>query len=81
NEAARAYQEALALEPQSQAAAVALSHLRLSAGDAPGARRVLDEALAHAGRRAATDPYWLYPASNAANTDDALEALRQEATP
>jgi thioredoxin-like negative regulator of GroEL len=79
SEAARAYQGALALEPQSQAAAVALSHLRLSAGDAAGARRVLDEALAHAGRRAESDPYWIYPASNAAGAEDALEALRLEA--
>jgi tetratricopeptide (TPR) repeat protein len=60
NEAARAYEEALALEPQSQAAALALSHLRLSSGDAAGARRVLEQALAHAGRRAESDPYWIY---------------------
>lgn len=79
SEAARAYQEALALEPQSQAAAVALSHLRLSSGDAAGARRALDEALAQAGRRAESDPYWIYPASNAAGAEDALEALRLEA--
>lgn len=79
SDAARAYEEALALEPQSQAAAVALSHLRLSAGDAAGARRVLGEALAHAGRRSESDPYWIYPASNAANSDDMLEALRLEA--
>jgi len=78
-EAARAYEEALALEPQSQAAALALSHLRLSSGDAAGARRVLEQALAHAGRRAESDPYWIYPASNAAGAEDALEALRLEA--
>ncbi|HZM51777.1 MAG TPA: tetratricopeptide repeat protein, partial [Vicinamibacteria bacterium] len=80
-EAARAYQEALALEPQSQAAALALSHLQLSSGDAAGARRVLEQALAHAGRRAESDPYWIYPASNALATDDTLEALRREASP
>jgi tetratricopeptide (TPR) repeat protein len=79
-EAARAYQEALALEPQSQAAAVALSHLRLSSGDAAGARRALGEALAHAGWRAESDPYWIYPASNAGGAEDALEALRLEAS-
>jgi len=80
-EAARAYEEALALEPQSQAAALALSHLRLSSGNAAGARRVLEQALAHAGRRAESDPYWIYPASNALATDDTLEALRREASP
>jgi Tfp pilus assembly protein PilF len=78
SDAARAYEEALALEPQSQAAAVALSHLRLSAGDAAGARRVLEPALDHAGRRDERDPYWLYVASNAADADDALLALRLE---
>jgi len=79
-EAARAYEEALALEPQSQAAAVALSHLRLSRGDTAAARRVLEEGLAHAGRRDEMDPYWLYPARNAGGADDALQALRQEAS-
>jgi tetratricopeptide (TPR) repeat protein len=78
-EAARAFEEALALEPESQAAAVALSHLRLSSGDAAGARRVLESALGHAGRRGERDPYWNYPASNAASADETLLALRREA--
>jgi Tfp pilus assembly protein PilF len=79
-DAARAYEEALALEPQSQAAAVALSHLRLSSGDTAGARRVLEDALGQAGRRPVRDPYWDYPASNAASADQVLEALRLEAS-
>lgn len=80
NDAARAFQEALAFEPQSQAAAVALSHVLLSSGDGLGARRVLEEALGHAGRRPERDPYWDYPSSNAATADLALQALRLEAS-
>lgn len=77
-EAARQFEEALRLEPESQCAAVALSHALLAAGDAPGARRPLEEALVHAGRRRERDPYWDYPARNAASADRTLLALRSE---
>ena len=56
DDAARAFQQALLFEPQSQAAAVALSHVLLSSGDVLGARRVLEEALGHAGRRPGARP-------------------------
>lgn len=77
-EAARQFEEALRLEPESQCAAVALSHALLAAGDAPGARRLLEETLVHAGRRGERDPYWDYPASNAASADRTLLVLRRE---
>jgi predicted Zn-dependent protease len=80
DDAARAFQQALLFEPQSQAAAVALSHVLLSSGDALGARRVLEKALGHSGRRPERDPYWDYPSSNAATADLALQALRIEAS-
>jgi hypothetical protein len=57
---------------------VALSHALLAAGDAPGSRRVLEQALAQAGRRRERDPYWDYPARNAASADELLQALRLE---
>jgi tetratricopeptide (TPR) repeat protein len=80
-EAARHFEEALKLEPESQCAAVALSHAFLAAGDAAGARRVLEETLVHAGRRGERDPYWDYHASNAASADRTLLALRRETQP
>jgi tetratricopeptide (TPR) repeat protein len=77
-EAAGQFEEALRLEPESQCAAVALSHALLAAGDALDARRILEETLTHAGRRAERDPYWDYPASNAASAERTLLALRRE---
>jgi tetratricopeptide (TPR) repeat protein len=77
-EAAREFDEALQLEPASQCAAVALSHALLASGDSSGARRVLEETLAYAGRRGERDPYWDYPASTAASVDETLLALRHE---
>ena len=48
-------------------------------GRCRGARRVLESALAHAGHRGERDPYWDYPASNAASADETVLALRREA--
>jgi tetratricopeptide (TPR) repeat protein len=79
SEAVPHFEEALQLEPESQCAAVALSHARLVSGDALGARRFLEETLVHARRRGERDPYWDYPASNAGSADGTLLALRREA--
>jgi tetratricopeptide (TPR) repeat protein len=79
-EAAAEYEKALALEPQSQAAAVALSYVREQLGE-PRAREPLLASLAHAGRRAAFDPYWEYPIAHAVpRSESLLDALREEAS-
>jgi tetratricopeptide (TPR) repeat protein len=79
-DAQRHFEEALALEPESQAAVVALSHARRMAGDLEGARRVLRDGLAYAGRRGDRDPQWNYVASNAETAAALLDALRAEAS-
>lgn len=76
--AIREFQECLDLEPQSQAAAVALSHALLLQGDHARARDVMRSALGHAGRRTDRDPHWDYVASNAASAGDLWEMLRRE---
>jgi tetratricopeptide (TPR) repeat protein len=79
-EASRAYETALALDPRSQSARFALSHVRLRL-DGPGAaRREVETAVGFAGRRAESDPYWLYPWGPAVGAEDRLEALRKEAS-
>jgi len=75
------FSRALALDPQRQSAAVALSQAYFSTGDARSARRVLGEALAYAGRRSERDPHWDYVASNAAEAEDLLQDLREETGP
>jgi hypothetical protein len=80
-EAASEYEKALVLEPQSQAAAVALSHVRERLGD-PQAREPLLASLAYAGRRGAFDPYWEYPVAHAVpRSEKLLHGLREEAGP
>ena len=76
--AIREFRQALDLDPESQAAAVALSHVSWIAGDAEGARRVVEQAVALAGKRSNRDVYWDYLASNAVFTDQLLEELRRE---
>ena len=72
------FEKALAIDPEAQAAAVALSHVLLVKGDADAARRALVQALDHAGRRKARDAHWNYPSSNAADVGEIVEALREE---
>lgn len=76
--AIEAFGRALARDPQSQAAAVALSEALLSRGDLAGARQALESALAHAGRRRERDAHWDYAASNAAWADELFADLREE---
>jgi tetratricopeptide (TPR) repeat protein len=78
-DAMREFDEALAVVPDSQAAAFALSHVTLMAGDRGRALRILEGALGHAGTRADRDPYWDYLASNARGAKILVDDLRQEA--
>jgi tetratricopeptide (TPR) repeat protein len=78
-EAARAYEAALALDANGQAARIALSHVRLRLGDAAAARSEVAAALAPAGRRRHPDPFWVYAAGVTAGLEEQLEALRREA--
>jgi hypothetical protein len=74
------YEAALALDPHSQSARVALSHLRLRRGDAAGARAEVERTIGSAGRRSQPDPLWLYPWGPSIGVEERLEALRREAT-
>ena len=80
-EALASYESALALHPRAQSALVARSHLRLRRGDAAGARRDTETAVAAGGHRLVEDPYWLYPWGAAVGAAERLEALRREASP
>jgi Tfp pilus assembly protein PilF len=73
------YRRALAVDPNAQSAAVALSHALRKAGDGEGSRRVLLDALAHAGRRTQADVFWNYFTSNALGFAAELDGLRREA--
>jgi len=80
DEAAASYEAALAFDPRSQSARLALSHVRLRRGDAAGARAEVEKAVGSAGRRSQPDPLWLYPWGPSVGVEDRLEALRLEAT-
>jgi tetratricopeptide (TPR) repeat protein len=75
--ALRHYRLALALDPQAQTAATALSHALRLAGEDEESRQVLRRALDMAGRRR-RDAYWDYLAGDAARVEDEFAALRQE---
>ncbi len=75
------YESALALHPRAQSALVARSHLRLRRGDAAGARKDAETAVAAGGHRLTEDPFWLYPWGAAVGAQEHLEALRREASP
>jgi tetratricopeptide (TPR) repeat protein len=80
DDAARAYEAALALYPQAQSARLALSHVRLRLGSPDVARREVETVVDFAGRRTEPDPYWLYPWGPAVGAEDRLQALREEAS-
>ena len=78
-EAARSYEAAIALDGFDQAAHVALSEARLWLGDPAAARGEVEAALAPAGRRPHSDPFWNYAWGPGARISDSVEALRREA--
>ncbi len=72
------YRHALELDPRSQAAALALSHVLRLLGDAPASRRQLLQGLAHAGWRLRRDWFWDYLTSTpVAHPDRVFEELRR----
>ena len=79
-EAEREYAAALAIDDEGQAAALALSHLRLMAGDAPASRAVLDATLGRGTPRTRSDPFWDYQFGQARRAEPLFEGLRDEAT-
>jgi tetratricopeptide (TPR) repeat protein len=79
-DAERAYQNAAGVEPNSQAAAMALAHLRLMGGDTEATREILDRELAQTPPRSHDDPFWNYQFGIARRAEPLFEALRNEAT-
>lgn len=79
-DAAHSYEQALSLEPRSQSARLALSHVRFRQGDTAAARREVETAMKAAEARPREDPFWLYPRSPSIGVEDRIEALRREAS-
>jgi tetratricopeptide (TPR) repeat protein len=79
--ALRDYRAALALQPESQAAAMGLADALQLAGEPEAARTVVEAALATAGRRHARQAFWEYRFADARRALGLLDALRDEAGP
>lgn len=77
--AVSSYRAAVALDPDGQAARVALSHALHREGDARASRRAVEDALE--ARRTQPDPFWRYPWGQADRAEELLEALRAESRP
>lgn len=77
-QAAAEYRLALALDPQAQTAALALSHLLRLVGEAEDSRALLSQALSQARRRKGRDAFWDYLQRNAAQFEALFDVLRRE---
>lgn len=75
-EAEKEYQDALAVRPLSEAAAVAISHVRLLMGDPGGAREALASGLEAVGIRTEVDPFKNYPMTHTREGQADLDELR-----
>jgi tetratricopeptide (TPR) repeat protein len=80
-EAEAAYRAAAALDPRSQAARIALSHLLLGRGDEAASRAALDDGLRSAGLRERPDAFWEYPWGHSSEAAARLRDLRAAAGP
>ena len=78
-DAVSAYQAAVALLPDGQAAYVALSHALHRLGEQTASREALREGLARAPRRRDQDPWRNYPWGQSTEADERLQALREQA--
>jgi hypothetical protein len=76
-EAEKEYQAALDIRPLSEAAAVALSQVRLLLGDSEGAREALDSGLERVRLRVEGDPFKRYPMTHAREGQTGLDELRK----
>jgi len=81
DEAEADYRAALALAPQAQSAAIAVSYVSWLRGKTADAKALLDEALLRAGGRTAPDPYWDYSFGSTAEVEQLFESLREDARP
>jgi tetratricopeptide (TPR) repeat protein len=81
DDALREYRAALALQPESQAAAIGLADALQIAGLADDARTTVEGTLAEAGRRREAQAFWEYTFANARQGSAMLERLRDELTP
>jgi tetratricopeptide (TPR) repeat protein len=79
-EAVEAYRTAIALQPESQPAHVALSHVLHDLGERVTSRDVLRGAVVEVRRRNEWDPWWNYRWGQAMDAEGRLEALREQAT-
>ena len=77
-DAVPAYQAAIGVLPDSQAASIGLSHALHRLGERAASRESLRETIARAGRRQDRDPWWVYPWGQSHEADERLEALRQQ---
>jgi tetratricopeptide (TPR) repeat protein len=78
-QAVEAYRAAAALDPESQVAAVALSHALHQAGERGAAQDVLRAALSSARRRSDWEAWWNYRWGRSHEAERRLEALRERA--
>jgi tetratricopeptide (TPR) repeat protein len=79
-EAVEAYRTAIALQPDSQPAHVALSHVLHDLGERTASRDVLRAAVVDVRRGKEWDPWWTYRWGQAMEAEDRLEALREQVT-
>jgi tetratricopeptide (TPR) repeat protein len=78
-DAVTAYQAAISLLPDSQAAYIALSHAFHRLGELAASRESLRETIVRAGRRRDWDPWLVYPWGQSHEAEGRLDALRQQA--
>ena len=79
--ALREYREALALQPDSQAAAMGLSDALQVAGEPEAARAAVEATLTRTGRARDGQAFWEYRFANARGASQLLDALREEVAP
>jgi hypothetical protein len=77
-DAERAYENAAKADPEGQAAAMALAHVRLMAGETGETRAILDKELGRTVPRTHADPFWNYQVGAARRAEPLFEALRDE---
>jgi len=79
-DAERAYENAARVDPEGQAAAMALAHVRLMAGDTSETRAILDKELGRIVPRTHADPFWNYQVGAARRAEPLFESMRDEAS-